>query len=76
MSFASLNFSIRKSVLIIYLIDILFAISSIVYAIGDNDLVIIVIYVILFILVIILIWKTDIISEKKINKKNLFHKNK
>ena len=71
-----LNFSIRKSVLIIYLIDILFAIASIVYAIGDNDFGIIVIYVILFVLVIILIWKTDIISEKKIDKKKLFHKNK
>lgn len=66
-----LNFSIRKSVLIIYLIDILFAAASIIYAIGDNDFEIMIIYIILFILVVILIWKTDIISDKKIS---LFHK--
>lgn len=66
-----LNFSVRKSVLIIYLIDILFAITSIIYAIGDKDFWIFVIYIILFIMTIILIWKTDIISDKKIN---LFHK--
>lgn len=66
-----LNFSIKKSVLIIYLIDILFAITSIIYAIGDKDVDIIIIYIILLLLVIILIIKTDIISDKKIK---LFHK--
>lgn len=66
-----LNFSIRKSVLIIYMIDILFAIASIVYAISDNDILIIGIYIILFIMVVILICKTDIISDKKLN---LFHR--
>lgn len=62
-----LNFSIRKSVLIIYLIDILFAIASIVYVIGDSRHGII-IYSLLFIIVVVLIWKTDIISEKKESK--------
>lgn len=66
-----LNFSIRKSVLIIYLIDILFAIASIIYVIGDSKYGII-IYVILFMIVIIFIWKTDIISDKKIERKFLF----
>lgn len=70
-----LNFSIRKSVLIIYLIDILFAIASIIYVIGDSVFGI-VIYSILFLIVIILIWKTDIISEKKIGRKLEFKKEK
>ncbi len=63
-----LNFSIKKSVLVIYLIDILFAIASIIYVIGDSFFGMI-IYSILFIIVIILIWKTDIISDKKTRKK-------
>ncbi len=63
-----LNFSIPKAVLVIYLIDILFAIASIIYVIGES-IYGIVIYIILFIIVIILIWKTDIISDKKINLK-------
>lgn len=67
-----LNFSIRKSVLIIYLIDILFAIASIIYVIGDSRHGII-IYILLFIIVIVLIWKTDIIRDKK-DRKGLFSK--
>ncbi|MCI6265412.1 MAG: undecaprenyl/decaprenyl-phosphate alpha-N-acetylglucosaminyl 1-phosphate transferase [Erysipelotrichaceae bacterium] len=66
-----LNFSIRKSVLIIYLIDVLFAIASIIYVIGDSKHGIF-IYVLLFIVVVVLIWKTDIISDKKIERKFLF----
>lgn len=65
-----LNFSIRKSVLIIYLIDILFAIASIIYVIGDSNHGI-VIYILLFIIVIVFIWKTDIISDKR--PKSRFH---
>lgn len=68
-----LNFSVRKSVLIIYLIDILFAIASIIYAIGDKGQGII-IYSLLFIVVLVLILKTDIISDKK--PKSLFFKRK
>ena len=63
-----LNLSIKKSVLVIYLIDILFAIASIIYAIGDKRDGI-VIYGLLFIVVIVLILKTDIISEKKMEPK-------
>lgn len=65
-----LNFSIRKSVLIIYLIDILFAIASMIYVLRDSKSGIF-IYTLLFIIVVILIIKTDIISEKKIKPK--FH---
>ena len=66
-----LNFSIRKAVLIIYLIDLLFAIASIIYVIRNRVLGII-IYSILFIIVVVFICKTDIIRERKnkITKKN------
>lgn len=67
-----LNFSIRKSVLIIYLVDILFAIISITYVFG-NSLYGMFFYILLFIIVIVLIIKTDIISDKK-KKINLFHR--
>lgn len=66
-----LNFSIKKSVLIIYLIDILFAIASIIYVIGDFRAGI-VIYVILFVIVVTFIYKTDIICDKS-RRSNLFH---
>ena len=61
------NFSQKKTVLIIYFIDLLFAIASIIYVLGDfiEGLII---YGILFIIVLILIIKTDIIFERK--KKN------
>ena len=61
------NFSQKRTVLTIYLIDILFALASIVYVLGNN-VVGIVIYAILFIIVFVLILKTDIIFER--NKKN------
>jgi len=66
-----LNFSVRKSVLVIYLVDILFAIASIIYATSSTKIEGMFIYALLFIIVIVLIWKTDIISDKKI-----FHKEK
>ena len=58
------NFSQRKTVLIIYFIDILFASASIEYVLGDfvQGLII---YVILFLIVFILILKTDIIFERE-----------
>lgn len=69
-----LNFSTRKSVIIIYLIDILFATASIIYVLGNSKAGIF-IYTLLFIIVFILILKTDIISDKKNTKGiNLFHK--
>ncbi len=55
-----LNISHRNVVLIIYLIDILFAIASIVYVLKDQILGII-IYSILFIIVFVLVLKTNII---------------
>lgn len=67
-----LNFSVRKSVLIIYLIDILFAVISITYVFGDSRYGIF-FYILLFIIVIIFIFKTDIISDKK-RKINFFRR--
>ena len=64
--FLKQNFSQKRTVLTIYLIDIMFAIASIVYVLGNN-IVGIVIYAILFLSVLILILKTDIIFER--NKK-------
>ena len=70
-----LNFSTKKAVLLIYLIDILFAIASIIYVVGDR-LQGYIIYSLLFIIVMVLIIKTDIISEKKPKTKfRIFHKN-
>lgn len=63
-----LNFSIRKSVLVIYFIDVLFAIASIIYVIGDSRMGM-VIYTLLFVIVIVFIYKTDIIRERKPKKK-------
>lgn len=62
--FLKKNFSHRKTVLIIYLIDILFAIASIVYVLGDSRVGMF-IYAILFIMVLLIILKTDIIFERK-----------
>lgn len=71
-----LNFSPRMAVLIIYFIDILFAIASIIYVLGNRGYGMI-IYVLIFISVFILIVKTDIISEKKLRPKiKLFKKNR
>ena len=64
--FLKKNFSQRRTVLIIYVIDLLFATASIMYVLGDFK-VGLVIYGILFIIVLMLIFKTDIIFEK--NKK-------
>ena len=62
-----LHFSIPKAVIIIYSIDILFAIASIIY-VTKNRALGYVIYSLLFIIVVIFIFKTDIIRERK--KKN------
>lgn len=64
--FLKKNFSHKKTVLIIYLIDILFALASIVYVLGDSKIGMIV-YGILFIVVLAIILRTDIIFER--NKK-------
>ena len=62
-----LNFSVKKAVLIIYMIDLLFAVASIIYVIKSRILGYI-IYSLLIIIVIVFIYKTDIIRERK-NKK-------
>ena len=59
-----LNFSIKKAVLIIYTVDLLFAAASIIYATGNRGIGYF-IYVILFIIVLMVILKTDIIRERK-----------
>ena len=59
-----LNFSQRTTVLIIYFVDILFAIASIIYVLKDSTSGIIV-YALLLIIVLIFICKTNILWEKK-----------
>ncbi len=58
-----LNTSVRKTVLIIYFIDILFAIASLIYVLSDRVSGII-IYVILLILVLLFLYKTNTIYNK------------
>ena len=61
--FLKKNLSQKKTVLIIYLIDLLFAAASIIYVLGNFEQGL-VIYTVLFIVVLILILKTDIIFER------------
>ena len=67
-----MNFSHRNTVLIIYGINILFAVASILYTLKDSQDVFIgrIIYGILMIIVLIFVLKTDIISSKKFFKKD------
>ena len=68
----NLKFSQRKTVLIIYLVDVLFAIASIIYALGNkmlgSNIYGIVIYTVLFVITIIFIFKTDIIWDRSKRK--------
>ncbi len=66
-----MKFSHRNTVLIIYAINILFATASILYTLNDKTDIFIgrIIYGILIIITLIFVFKTDIISEKKIFKK-------
>ena len=59
-----LNFSQRTTVLIIYFVDILFAVASIIYVLKDRVSGII-IYTLLLIIVLVFICKTNILWEKK-----------
>jgi len=61
------NFSQTQTVIVIYIIDILFAATSIIYALGDRKLGYI-IYGILLIIAIIFVSKTNIIFEHKKKK--------
>ncbi len=58
-----MNFSQRKTVFIIYFINILFAVATVFYVLGD-PLYAQIIYVILLIIVILFVIKTSIISDK------------
>ena len=63
--------SVKKTVLLIYMINILFSSVSILYSIGKTDIAIL-LYLLLMILALIFILKTDILfkhEEKKISKK-------
>jgi len=71
----SMGFGHRKTVLIIYIMNILFAIASIFYILKDRKLGI-VIYVILFVIIVWLVTRTTIISSKKIIKDNIFKPSK
>ena len=62
-----MKYSPTKSILIIYVIDIAFASVSIFYILGDNQIAI-AIYVVLMILLLFVILKTDVLFEHK--KKN------
>lgn len=67
-----MHFSHRNTVLIIYGINILFATASILYTLKDKQDVFIgrIIYIILMIIVLIFVMKTDIITSKKFFKKD------
>ncbi len=69
-----MNFSQRTTVLIIYVINGLFALASIFYTLKDRYWGII-IYIILFILVVWFVLHTTIISEKSYNKVQELEKN-
>jgi UDP-GlcNAc:undecaprenyl-phosphate/decaprenyl-phosphate GlcNAc-1-phosphate transferase len=63
-----MNLSHRNTVLVIYLIDILFALTSIIYVLKDAKTGII-LYLILLILVILVVSKTNIVFDKYKTKK-------
>ncbi len=62
-----LKFSPRKSVLIIYAINIVFAIVSILFVLGDRKLAAF-IYILLLLLLLFVVLKTDILFDHKKNK--------
>ncbi len=66
-----MRFSHRNTVLIIYGINILFAIASILYTLNDTKDIFIgrIIYGILFIIVLVFVLKTDIITSKRLFKR-------
>lgn len=63
------NFSQRTTVLIIYFIDLLFAFASIVYVIDTDNKFSYIVYGILIIIVLLFIWNTNIIFDRKELKK-------
>ena len=69
--FLNMKFSQRKTVLIIYGVDALFALASIIYVIGDSTQGIIM-YTLLLIMVLVFIFKTNIIWDHSKREKKLF----
>ena len=67
-----MNFSHRNTVLIIYGINILFATASILYTLKDTSDIFIgrIIYILLMIIVLVFVMKTDIITSKRFFKKD------
>lgn len=76
--FLNRNVSVRKTVIIIYVIDILFALASIVYVLDEKNTISYTVYTTLLVLVIGFVMKTNIIFDheevrkflKKLRKKN------
>lgn len=70
----NLKFSQKKTVFIIYLVDILFALASIIYALGNkmlgSNIYGIIVYIVLFILTLLVVLKTDIIWNHHKNNEN------
>ena len=64
----NLGLSHRNTVLAIYAMNILFAFASIIYALNDKKLGM-VIYIVILLLIIVIITKTSIIADKKEIKK-------
>lgn len=59
-----MKFSIRKTIFVIYLIDILFALVSIFLTLGDNKIASY-LYIILILILLFLVFKTDILFSHK-----------
>ena len=67
------NISQKTTVIIIYIIDFLFAFASIVYVLKDNKLGYI-IYGILLVIVILFVWKTNVVFDREEIKKSWLKK--
>ena len=73
-----MKYSPTKSILIIYAIDIAFATVSVFYILGDNQIAI-ALYIVLMILLLFVVLKTDILfdhSKKKIEISKIPNKTK
>lgn len=68
------NFSQRTTVLIIYLIDALFAFASIVYIIDTENKYCYYVYGVLALIVILFVWNTNILFDRKELKKRFMKK--
>lgn len=62
------HLSTRKTILVIYVVDLIFSVVSIFYAIGEKKEMII-FYILLMFILLYLVFKTNVIFKKKENKK-------